>query len=306
MKTITENASNSVEAKTARRYSWLPWKDSGTKGFEKRFLQLGETFTTTFVKSLPEYRGTYRTAPRRRKFIKKLSLHDYDAFELGSEGVKVSAQLMGSNAELLELAAKELASEGEAPRVDLNCGCPANVVTGKGAGSSLLLDPNLVYECMRSVKNGCEGYPAVPSLKMRVGFDDASLFRENVQAACEGGAEILTVHGRTKKQGYRGEADWEKIAEAKSICEKFGVMVVGNGDVTSCERAARILRETNCDGVMIGRGAVQDPLLFRRIKSRVRRDASGTVTLFSEEEVSEEHKMEDEAERVHSFSSSVL
>jgi len=104
---------------------------------------------------------------------------------------------MGSNAELLELAAKELASEGEAPRVDLNCGCPANVVTGKGAGSSLLLDPNLVYECMRSVKNGCEGYPAVPSLKMRVGFDDASLFRENVQAACEGGAEILTVHGRT-------------------------------------------------------------------------------------------------------------
>ncbi len=99
------------------------------------------------------------------------------------------------------------------------------------------------------------------SLLFTGGATDASLFRENVQAACEGGAEIVTVHGRTRKQGYRGEADWEKIAEAKSICEKFGVMVVGNGDVTSCERAARILRETNCDGVMIGRGAVQDPLL---------------------------------------------
>jgi tRNA-dihydrouridine synthase C len=245
--------------------------------------------------------GNLPNGAKAEKFIKKLSLHDYDAFELGRGKRRVSAQLMGSNAELLEMAAKELASEGEAPRVDLNCGCPANVVTGKGAGSSLLLDPMLVNECMRSVANGCRGYAAVPSLKMRIGFDDASLFRENVHAACEGGAEILTVHGRTRKQGYRGEADWEKIAEAKSICEKFGVMVVGNGDVTSCERAARILRETNCDGVMIGRGAVQDPLLFRRIKSRVRRDASGRVTLLSEEEVSEEHKMRDEAERVILF-----
>ena len=92
-----------------------------------------------------------------------------------------------------------------------------------------------------------------------------------------------------------------KDCRGEEYCEKFGVMVVGNGDVTSCERAARILRETNCDGVMIGRGAVQDPLLFRRIKTRVRRDASGIVTLFSEEEVSEEHKMEDEAERVIVF-----
>ena len=238
---------------------------------------------------------------KAEKFIRKLSLCGYDARELGENNVKVSAQLMGSNGELLEMAARELASEGDAPRVDLNCGCPANVVTGKGAGSSLLRDPTLVFECMRSVKNGCEGYPAIPSLKMRVGFDDANLFRENVTAACEGGAKILTVHGRTRKQGYRGEADWEKIAEAKSICEKYGVMVVGNGDVTSSERAARILRETNCDGVMIGRGAVQDPLLFRRIKSRVRRDANGNVTLKSEEELADEYKMDDEAERVILF-----
>ena len=247
---------------------------------------------------------------KAEKFIRKLSLCGYDARELGENNnnnnnnntvIKVSAQLMGSNGELLEMAARELASEGDAPRVDLNCGCPANVVTGKGAGSSLLCDPTLVFECMRSVKNGCEEYPAIPSLKMRVGFDDANLFRENVTAACEGGAKILTVHGRTRKQGYRGEADWEKIAEAKSICEKYGVMVVGNGDVTSSERAARILRETNCDGVMIGRGAVQDPLLFRRIKSRVRRDANGHVTLKSEEELADEYKMDDEAERVILF-----
>ena len=246
----------------------------------------------------------------KEKFVKKLSIGNYDSNELIMDAMNarglgrgrlLSAQIMGSNSELLECSARFLADEGGAPRVDLNCGCPANVVTGKGAGSSLLRNPELVYECMKAVSSGCEGSNAVASLKMRVGFDDTRLFRENVIAACEGGAKILTVHGRTKKQGYSGEADWTKIAEAVEICRSFGgVKVIGNGDVTSCERVARMLRETDVDGVMIGRGAVQDPLLFRRIKSRIRRDGD-KVTLLSKEEAIEEEKMGDEAEHVILF-----
>ena len=219
----------------------------GDKRFRKAISTVGGNFYDDICKEFTRVPGNLPNGAKAEKFIKKLSLHDYDAFELGSEGVKVSAQLMGSNAELLELAAKELASEGEAPRVDLNCGCPANVVTGKGAGSSLLLDPNLVYECMRSVKNGCEGYPAVPSLKMRVGFDDASLFRENVQAACEGGAEILTVHGRTRKQGYLlGESSltWTPMCPSQQALTMQPCLITHRTTMTWCQMVRLLIEST--------------------------------------------------------------
>ena len=94
----------------------------GDKRFRKAISTVGGNFYDDICKEFTRVPGNLPNGAKAEKFIKKLSLHDYDAFELGSEGVKVSAQLMGSNAELLELAAKELASEGEAPRVDLNCG----------------------------------------------------------------------------------------------------------------------------------------------------------------------------------------
>eukprot|EP00878_Enallax_costatus_P044806 GHUV01053560.1.p1 GENE.GHUV01053560.1~~GHUV01053560.1.p1 ORF type:complete len:417 (+),score=114.48 GHUV01053560.1:509-1759(+) len=185
----------------------------------------------------------------------------YDANELGE--VPLAAQLMGSNIDLLAAAAERLVTVKGAPRIDLNCGCPANVVTGGGAGSSLLRDPDQLHEVVRSLVAAVGG--AVPvTVKMRSGFDDTSLYEDNLLAVQEAGAAFVTIHPRTKQQSYNGRADWSLIASAKQL---LSIPVVGNGDIVSVASALAIYRETGCDGLMIGRGALQDPLLFRRIKA---------------------------------------
>jgi len=189
-------------------------------------------------------------------------------------GIPLAAQIMGSETTLLREAARVLARDLNAPRVDLNCGCPANIVTGKGAGSSLLKDPELVYACLKAVVEGAAGTPV--TMKLRSGFDDASLLKDNLLAAKEAGVKFVSLHARTRQQGYSGRANYEHIAFAKEVLD---IPVLGNGDVTNAARCAQLLKLTNCDGVMIGRGAVQDPLIFRRIKASVRRDANGVVSL---------------------------
>jgi tRNA-dihydrouridine synthase C len=118
-----------------------------------------------------------------------------------------------------------------------------------------------------AIRRGCEGTGCVPTLKLRSGYDDDSLLRENLLAAQEGGAAFVTLHPRTRRQGYSGRANWKDIAIA---VETLDVPVIGNGDVTSPERARALLFETGCAGIMVGRGAVQDPLVFRRIKAELR------------------------------------
>ena len=114
----------------------------------------------------------------------------------------------------------------------------------------------------RRRRHGRRRHPQTPK---RV--DDKGLLRENLLAAQEGGAEFITLHPRTRAQGYSGRAEWADVAFAVDLLD---VPVVGNGDVTSPLRAARLIAETGCAGVMIGRGAVQDPLVFRRVAARVR------------------------------------
>lgn len=210
--------------------------------------------------------GVLSQGAKPERLLRGIALKGYDARELVHPDSRaphlLGAQLMGSNTELLERCARILAEEGGAPRVDLNCGCPANVVTGKGAGSSLLRDPRDVEACVAAVRRGVAGTGAVATLKLRSGYDDKGLLRENLLAAQEGGAEFITLHPRTRAQGYSGRAEWADVAFAVDLLD---VPVVGNGDVTSPLRAARLIAETGCAGVMIGRGAVQDPLVFRRV-----------------------------------------
>ena len=136
--------------------------------------------------------GALSQGAKPEKLLRRVALNGYAADELletsetsGATGDMhlLAAQLMGSNPELLEQCARILATEGGAPRVDLNCGCPASVVTGKGAGSSLLRDPTYLYESVAAVARGVHGTGCAVTLKLRSGYDDRGLLRENLLAA---------------------------------------------------------------------------------------------------------------------------
>lgn len=201
----------------------------------------------------------------------------YDRNEL-VQGTPIAAQLMGSNPEFLALVATLLCERG-APRIDLNCGCPANKVTGNGAGSTLLKAPEHLNRCANAIAAAIRdaGTGTIMTVKMRSGFDDASLLVDNLLAAQEAGAEFLTLHPRTKADGYRVRAKWEHIGVAKDVLR---IPVVGNGDVISVAAAQSILAETGCDGIMIGRGAVQDPFLFHRCRCAL---GDGNPAVFARE-----------------------
>lgn len=171
-----------------------------------------------------------------------------------------AAQLMGSDPMLMAEMTHAVAERG-APRVDLNCGCPSNTVTGRGAGSSLLKDPEHLHRIAKAMVKAVE----VPvTAKLRIGFEDTLLFKENILAAQEAGIRFLTLHARTKADGYALPARWEYIAEAKELLK---IPVVGNGDIQSVEDAVKMLTLTRCDGLMIGRGGVTNPWIFLEIKA---------------------------------------
>jgi nifR3 family TIM-barrel protein len=181
----------------------------------------------------------------------------YDREELSP--IPIAAQIMGSDPTLMALMARQLEKKG-APRIDINCGCPSNTVTGRGAGSSLLKDPNSLYTMAKTVVTSVS---TPVTLKMRSGYEDISLFKENLLAAEESGVQFITLHPRTKVEGYKPPARWDLIALAK---QTLHIPVIGNGDVTSLEKALLLLKETECDAIMIGRGAIINPFLFHQIK----------------------------------------
>lgn len=182
----------------------------------------------------------------------------YKSNELDS--IPLSAQIMGSDPELMGEMALELSRLG-APRIDINCGCPSNTVTGRGAGSSLLKSPDFLYEVARAVVQAT----SIPvTIKMRSGFEDTSLFKENVLAAEASGVRYITLHPRTKTDGYGPPAKWEFIALAKSLLK---IPVVGNGDILSVRNALDMLQSTHCDALMIGRGSVMNPFVFHQIRA---------------------------------------
>jgi nifR3 family TIM-barrel protein len=174
--------------------------------------------------------------------------------------IPLAAQIMGSEPALMAEMAVELELRG-APRIDVNCGCPSSTVTGKGAGSSLLKNPNFLHGVAKAVVDAV----SIPvTVKMRSGYEDTSLFKENLLAAQESGVRYITLHPRTKADGYGPPARWDLIAEAKSILK---VPVVGNGDILTVQNALDMLQLTQCDGLMIGRGSIMNPFIFQQIRA---------------------------------------
>ncbi len=171
-----------------------------------------------------------------------------------------AAQLMGVNPKDLAEAAALLAAKG-AHRVELNCGCPSNTVTGKGAGSSLLDTPDTLYEILYQMVLKC---PVPVTAKIRIGVENDQNFQKNIRLVEDAGCSMLTLHARTKADGYTHPARWEYILEAK---KQLKIPVCGNGDITSPEAALDMLEKTGCDHLMIGRQAAKDPFIFLKIQS---------------------------------------
>lgn len=180
-----------------------------------------------------------------------------DLLEIGEGEGPVAFQLFGSDPEIMAFAAKELADEAN-PLLDLNAGCPVPKIVRNGEGSALLKQLDLLYDVVNAmVKNA--GKPV--TAKIRMGFERGSNTAvETAKALAAAGASAVTVHGRTREQFYEGKADWQVIADVKNA---VGIPVIGNGDVASGKDAVAMLEQTGCDGVMIARGALGNPWIFR-------------------------------------------
>ena len=176
-----------------------------------------------------------------------------------------AVQLFGNEPELLGQAIGILREKGvRFDLLDLNMGCPAPKITGGGAGSKLMLDPPLCGAMVHAARAAL-GEEVPLTVKMRIGWDDDHLTGPEVARQCEaGGADLLVVHGRTREQMYVPPVHWDRVAAVK---QAVNIPVFANGDITTPERAVEAVRETGCDGVMIGRGALGDPWLFERVNA---------------------------------------
>lgn len=179
--------------------------------------------------------------------------------EIHPEETPVSLQLFGSDPKIVSEMAKRI-EERPFSILDINMGCPVPKVVRNGEGSALMKDPKLVYELVRGVVRAIRKPVTV---KIRKGFDEEHVNAvEIARIAEEAGAAAIAVHGRTREQYYSGRADWEIIRQVK---EAVKIPVIGNGDVTSGERAAALREQTGCDGVMIARGAQGNPWIFSEL-----------------------------------------
>lgn len=179
-----------------------------------------------------------------------------------SAGTPVRVQLLGQHPQWLAENA-ELAVELGSFGVDLNCGCPSKTVNGSNGGASLLKDPELIYQATKAMREAVPDNQIV-SVKVRLGWDDPAECFEIADAVAQGKADEITIHGRTKKDGYRADRiNWQAIGEIK---KRLTIPVIANGEIWDFPSAKKCQEITACDRLMIGRGALNTPNLSRVIK----------------------------------------
>ena len=173
----------------------------------------------------------------------------------------LSQQIFGSDVESFVIAAKYIEENMKPDVIDINMGCPVpKVAVRSQAGSALLKSPDKVYEIVKKV---VESVSVPVTVKIRSGWDSKSINAVEIAKICEkAGASAITIHPRTRAQGYGGSADWNIIKQVK---ESVNIPVIGNGDIKNCYDAKRMLYETNCDAVMIARGVLGNPWLIKEI-----------------------------------------
>jgi len=185
---------------------------------------------------------------------KTLKLADF-----GPDEKPRSMQLYGTDPYYVSEAVKRLVGEGRIDHLDMNFGCPVPKVTRRGGGAAIPLKPNLLRNIVRAAVRNAEAIPV--TIKFRIGVDDRYLtFLTAGRVAEDEGCAAVGLHARTAAQLYHGHANWEAIAELK---QNVRLPVLGNGDIWEAQDALRMMRQTRCDGVIVGRGCLGRPWLFR-------------------------------------------
>lgn len=185
----------------------------------------------------------------------------------------VGIQLFGSDPDILGEIARQIAEEHTCAFIDFNMGCPVPKVVKNGEGSALMRNPALAEQILNRMSRSLEGTGKPLTVKIRKGFSEGEVNAVEIARIAESaGVAMITVHGRTREQYYAGEADWDIIRRVK---EAVKIPVIGNGDVKSREDAAKMRRETGCDGVMIARAARGNPWVF--LKSGEKPDAGEKI-----------------------------
>lgn len=199
------------------------------------------------------------------EMVSSKAMHYNDRKTMGllkttSEEEPLAVQIFGHEPEIMaESVEKALSTGGKI--IDINMGCPAPKVANNGDGSSLLKSPKLIGEIVRSVKDAS---PVPVTCKIRSGFDEVCDIEYIASLIEDNGADAICVHPRTRQMYYSGNADWSIIKRVKKAVK---IPVIGNGDIKNAQDAKRMLEETGCDAIMIGRGARGNPFIFREILS---------------------------------------
>lgn len=187
------------------------------------------------------------------------SKNTLDMLKINDKERPISIQIFGNDVDSFVKAAKYVEENAKPDIIDINMGCPVPKVALKSqAGSGLLKDPNKIYEIVSNVVNSI----SIPvTVKIRSGWNMNSINCVEVAKLIEkAGASAIAIHPRTREQGYSGKADWNLIKQVK---EAVSIPIIGNGDITSPEDAKKMLEETKCDAIMIGRGTLGNPWLIK-------------------------------------------